>query len=272
LGGEAHVFVAGDRFGRNYYRRLTGSDHLADSLALRPLVSVQTGRRRPAVVFSASGTTPATISLVRFHTRRRCTYDGIVTEFVLAFPSTARAIGIPPAHQAVLAMLDKDMNHTGGAAVSQSLGRRDALELLNRVVTRAESNAPLLRPLTLDADQAADAGEVVPLGGKYGVGFRARVLSPAGDTVLVTGIGATDRELRRLRWVVGPRRVRLTGGMIPRTSREVRYSLRGVVSGNGTFILVDEVVDVSAQNSRLTAVDVATRDVFAAQPLALRCP
>jgi hypothetical protein len=272
LGGEAHVFVAGDRFGQDYYRRLTGSDHLADSLAQRPLVSVQTARKRSAAVFSSSGTTPATISLVRFHTRRRCTYDGIVTEFVLTFPRTARVLGIPPAHQPVVAILDNDTDHTGGAAVSPSLSRRDALELLNRVVMRAENNAPLLRPLTLEADQAADAGEVVALGARYGVGFRARVLSPAGDTVLVTGIATTDRELANIRWVVGPRRIRLTGGMIPPNSRDVRYSLRGIVSGNGSLILVDEIADVSPQESRLTAIELASRDVVAAQPLALRCP
>jgi hypothetical protein len=169
-------------------------------------------------------------------------------------------------------MLDNETDVVGGTAVSPPLSPRAALELLNRVVTRAENKAPLLRPLTLNADQAADAGEVVPLGGTYGVGFRARVLTSAGDTVLVTGIAETDRELKTLRWVVRPRRVRLTGGMIPRTSREVRYSLRGTVAGNGIIVLVDEIADVSAQNSRLTAVAIADGKVIAAQPLALRCP
>jgi hypothetical protein len=275
LGGEAHVFVAGDRFARDYYRRLTGSAHLADSLTRRPLVSVPAtrSRKRNALVLSASGTTPASIGLARFHARGRCGYDGIVTEIVVTFPTGAGSRGIPPAHKPVVALLDNDGDVRGGAgSVQPALNRRDALELLNRVVRRAESKAPLLRPLTLDADQAADAGEVVPLGSAYGVGFRARVLTPAGDTVLVTGIAATDRDLRKFRWVARPRHVRLTGGMIPRTSNEVRYSLRGIVAGNGILILVDEIADVSARNSRLTAVSVESRAVIAAQPLALRCP
>jgi hypothetical protein len=60
--------------------------------------------------------------------------------------------------------------------------------------------------------------------------------------------------------------------MIPPNSRDVRYSLRGIVSGNGSLILVDEIADVSPQESRLTAIELASRDVVAAQPLALRCP
>jgi hypothetical protein len=129
-----------------------------------------------------------------------------------------------------------------------------------------------LRPLALDADQAADAGEVVPLGWTYGVGFRARVVTTGGDTVLVTGVASTDRELGKLRWVVRPRRIRLTGGMIPRSTPGVRYSLRGSVAGNGIIILVNEIADVSARDSRVTAISVESRDIFAAQPLALRCP
>jgi hypothetical protein len=125
--------------------------------------------------------------------------------------------------------------------------------------------------LTLDADQAADAGEVVPLGESYGVGFRARVLS-GDDTLLVTGVASTDRDAHKVHWIAKPRRIRLTGGMIPRTSREVRYSLRGIVAGNGSMVLVDEIADVSAQSSRLTAIVVGSRNVFATQPLALRCP
>jgi hypothetical protein len=40
----------------------------------------------------------------------------------------------------------------------------------------------------------------------------------------------------------------------------------------GTFLLVNEIADVSARDSRATAVDPDTRRVVAAQPLALRCP
>lgn len=273
LGGEAHVFVAGDRFARDFYRSLTGSRHLTDSLAKRPLVAVQARRRRSAQVFSASGSTPATVTLARFHAPRRCGYDDIVTELVLAFPPAARGSqGAPPPHKPLVALLS-DMTFSGGAgAVQPALSRRDALELLNRVVRRAEGQAPLLRPLVLDSDQAADAGEVVPLGWSYGVGFRARVLTSGGDTVLVTGVASTDRELRRLRWVIKPRRMRLTRGMIPRTTTGVRYALRGTVAGNGILILVDEIADVSVRDSRVTAISVESGRIVAAQPLALRCP
>jgi len=50
--------------------------------------------------------------------------------------------------------------------------------------------------------------------------------------------------------------------------------LRGAVAsaGGGALLLVDEIADVSPRDSRVTAVDVATRRVVAAQPLALRCP
>lgn len=169
-------------------------------------------------------------------------------------------------------MLFNDADVRAGAVPSQSLSYEESLELLNRVVKRAESKAPLLRPLTLNADQAADAGEVVPLDRIYGVGFRARVLSAAGDTVLVTGVAVTDQAMQDLRWVVGPRRTRLEGGMIPRTSRDVRYSLRAPIAPGGSFVVIDEIADVSARASRTTARSLASGDLVAAQPLALRCP
>jgi len=274
LGGEAHVFVAGDRFARDFFRQLTGRSGLTDSLARRPLVPVQSIRRsRGSVqVLSARGSTPATLTLARFHAPRRCGYDGIVTELVLAFPAAGTGSQFAPRpHQPLVAVLAQHTTFSGGPGVLQpALSRREALALLNRVVGRAEDQASLLRPLTLDADQAADAGEVVPLGWSYGVGFRARVLTARGDTMLVTGVASTDRELRRLRWVIKPRRIRLTGGMIPRTTTGVRYSLRGSIAG--VMILVEEIADVSARDSRVTAISVESRTVIAAQPLALRCP
>jgi hypothetical protein len=97
-------------------------------------------------------------------------------------------------------------------------------------------------------------------------------MTAAGDTVLVTGIANTDPELNKLRWIVQPRRIRLKGGMIPRTTAGVRYSLRGILAAYGIIILVDEIVDVSPRDSRATAIDVDARRVVAAQPLALRCP
>ncbi|MFN2570428.1 MAG: hypothetical protein ABR537_02280 [Gemmatimonadales bacterium] len=271
LGGEAHVFYPGDRFARDYYRSVTGSSHLSDTLTRRPLVAIQPRHQRSAKVFSANGAAPATVTLARFHAPGACGYDGVITELVLAFRPTANQ-GTPPPHKPVVAIFDGGMSIGAGGTVLPALTRHDALDLLNRVVARVESGAPLLRPLVVDADQAADAGEVVALASGYGVGFRARVLKNGADTVLVTGVAATDRELRRLRWVIRPRQVRLTAGMIPRTATAVRYSLRGGVAVNGGLILVDEIADVSARESRATVIDLDTRRVIATQPLALHCP
>jgi hypothetical protein len=275
LGGEAHVFVASDRFARDFYRQLTGSRRLSDSLRRRPLVAVETRRARSATVLSASGAAPARLTLARFHAPQTCGYAGIVTELVLAFPpGSAAGRSTPRSHVAVVALLDAPPFAGGAGSLRPVLNRSAALDLVNRVVHRAESVATLLRPLVLDADQSADAGEVVSLGSRYGVGFRARFVTRAADTMLVTGVATTDLERNDVRWVVRPQRIRLTGGMIPRASAGVRYSVRGTVAGQGggTLLLLDEITDVSARDSRATAVDPATRRVIAAQPLALRCP
>jgi hypothetical protein len=272
LGGEAHVFVADDRFSRSYYERLTGSTHLKDSLARRALIPLPPPRsRRRAQVFASSGATPATVTLVRFHAPGACGYQGIVTEFVLAFPPTSAGAHPPAPHAPVVAILTDGTTTTGPTPTQPPLSRQSALSLLNSVVARAIGGDSLLRPLALDPDQAADAGEVVPLMSSYGVGFRARVLRSDGDTALITGVASTDRDVKRLRWVIQPRHVRLTGGMIPATSGGVRYSLRGAVEP-GALILVDEFTDISARNSRATARSLESGEIFAAQPLALRCP
>lgn len=277
LGGEAHVFIADDRFAREFYRQLTGNNRLTDTLERRLLVAVEMRKARSATVLSAKGAAPARVTLARFHAPQTCGYAGIVTELVLAFPpGGAAGRSTPPSHVTVVALLDAPPFSGGAESAPSALSRRGALDLVNRVASRAENTARLLRPLVLDPDQAADAGEVVPLGSRYGVGFRARFVTSSSDTTLVTGVAATDLELRELRWVVPPERTRLTGGMIPRTSPGRRYSVRGTVSGagpgDGTLLLLDEIVDVSARESRATAVDPATRRVVAAQPLALRCP
>jgi len=273
------VFVAGDRFARDFYRQLTGSGRLSDSLARRSLVAVEARTARRATVLSASGAAPARLTLARFHAPRTCGYAGIVTELVLAFPPAGGGgRSTPRSHVAVVALLDAPPFAGGAGPQRSTLTRANARELVNRVAQRAESvsrgpRAALLRQLTVDADQAADAGEVVALGTGYGVGFRARVVTTVSDTLLLTGIAATDIELRALRWVVRPRRMRLTGGMI-RATTGVRYSLRGTVagSGGGTLLLLHEIADVAVRDSRATAVDADTRRVVAAQPLALRCP
>jgi len=77
LGGEAHVFVTGDRFARDLYRDLTGSGRLADSLGRRPRVSVAPRKAHRATVLSANGATPARLTLARFHAAETCGYPGI---------------------------------------------------------------------------------------------------------------------------------------------------------------------------------------------------
>ena len=281
LGGEAHVFIADDGFARDFYRQLTGNGRLMDALEGRLLVAVDARQARSATVLSANGAAPARVTLARFHAPQTCGYAGVVTELVLAFPPGGGAgRSTPPSHVTVVALLDAPPFAAGAGPARPALSAADARTLVRRVADRAEiatRGAPLglLHPPALDADQAADAGEVVPAGSRYAVGFRATfVPGSSADTMLITGVAVTDPGLHELRWIVRPQRTRLTGGMIPRTSTGVRYSVRGTVAGpgGGTLLLLDEIADVSARDSRAMAVDAATRHVVAAQPLALRCP
>jgi hypothetical protein len=291
LGGEAHVFVADDRFARDFYRQLTQGKDLMDALEGRPLVAVDARNSRSVTVLSANGAAPARLTLARFHAAQTCGSPTIVTELVLAFPpGGAGGRSIPPSHKTVVALLDTPPFAGGAGSLRPVLSTADARALVRRVADRAENatrgaRIGLLHPPTIDADQAADAGEVVGLGSSYAVGFRATFAASSSentiDTTLITGVATTDLDLHELRWVVGPRRMRLHGGMIAspavgltkRRDQGVRYSLRGAVSsGNEALLLVDEIADVSARDSRVTAIDVTTRRVVAAQPLALRCP
>jgi hypothetical protein len=220
------------------------------------------------------------MTLARFHAPQTCGYAGVVTEVVLAFPpNVAGGRSAPSSHMSVVALFDQAF--AGGPTTSRPmLSTGAAMALIRRVADRAENatrgpRLGLLHAPTLNADQAADAGEVVPLGADYAVGFRASFVGGgAGDTTLITGVAVADTALHRLRWVVRPQRLRLVHGMIRRTNSGVRYSLRGAVTGHrgSRLLLVDEVADVSPRDSRATAVDVETRRVVAAQPLALRCP
>jgi hypothetical protein len=278
LGGEAHVFVASDRFARDLYQDLTGNGRLSDSLERRPLLPVEARRSRSATVLSASGAAPARLTLARFHARGTCGHPGIVTELVLAFPpSGSGGRSTPPSHVTVVALLDEMPFAAGPGSTRPALTRMSARELVNRVAQRAESvtrnpRAALIRQLALDADQAMDAGEVVPFAGGYAVGFRARYTAAAADTLLITAVATTDLELRELHWVVRPERLPLRGGVI-QSARATRYSLRGAIpgAGRGTLLLLQEIADVSARDSRATAVDAQTGRTVAAQPLALRC-
>lgn len=272
LGGEAHVFIAGDKLARDWYRRLTRGGALRDALARRPLIAVEDRAGTAATVLSTSGSAPARVTLARFHAAGTCGQDEIVTELVLAFPPGGRP---PTAHTAVVALVGGATFSGGPGTPSRTLARAQALALLGNVVKRAEPRLELLAPLALDADRAADAGEVVPLQrGRYAVGFRARVRG-APDTLLLTGVAEADSTAAAVRWIVRPARGKLTGGMLTASAGGVhRYSVRGAVAGpgGGPLLLLDEIADVSARDSRAIAIDPATRRTVAAQPLALRCP
>ena len=281
LGGEAHVFITGDAFARDFYHALTGRHNLMDALEGRQLVAVDGRTARRATVLSAHGAAPARVTLARFHAPQSCGYAEVVTELVLAFPpGGAAGRAAPPSHTTVVALLDAPPFAAGPGPSGPTLSTTAARGLIRSVADRAEraTRGPsmgMLHPPALDADQSADAGEVVALSDGYGVGFRATFVRTIGenavDTSLITGVAATDTALHRLRWVVRPRRLRLHGGSV---TGGVRYSLRGAVvrADGGSLLLVDEFADVAAHDSRATVVDVETRRVIAAQPLALRCP
>ena len=276
------MFVADDRFARDFYRQLTRDKDLMDALEGRPLVAVDARNSPSVTVLSANGAAPAQVTVARFHAPQTCGSPAIVTEMVLAFPAGgAGGHSTPPSHMTVVALLDEPAFAGGVGPRRASLTRAAARDLVNRVAQHAESvsrgtRAMLVRQLSVDPDQAADAGEVVPLGSGYAVGFRARYVTGASDTLLVTGVAATDVELRELRWVIRPLRVGLRGGRmrVPAGRPAVRYSVRGAVAGigGGMLLLLDEIADVLVRDSRATAVDPVTRRVLAAQPLALRCP
>ena len=252
------------------------------------LVAIDARDSRRAAVLSANGAAPARLTLARFHAPGTCGAPDIVTELVLAFPPGGASRHAAPSHGSVVALLDADpVARSASTPLAAPLGAAAARSLIRRVADRAEQatrgpSMGLLHPPTVDADQSTDAGEVVALSDGYGVGFRATFVRTIGqnaiDTSLITGVAATDTALHRLRWVVRPKRLRLHGGVIaasPNTKTPgARYSVRGAVlrADGGALLLIDEFADVSAHDSRATAVDARTGQVVAAQPLALRCP
>src|SRR2546423_8653292 len=154
LGGEAHVFITGDDFARDFYRELIGRGSLHDALEGRQLVAVEARPARSATVLSANGAAPARLTLARFHAPLSCGYPGLVTELVLAFPpGGAAGRSVPPSHVTVVALLDAPPFAAGPGPARPALSRSNALELVNRVAQRAES--ALLRPLVTDPAHAA---------------------------------------------------------------------------------------------------------------------
>ncbi len=254
------MFIADDRFARDFYHELTGKRGLMDALEGRQLIAVEPGPGRSATVLSANGAAPARLTLARFHAPRTCGPAALVTELVLAFPPGG-TVGrsAPPSHVTIVALLDAAPFAAGGGTTLRALPTLDAMALVRRVADRGElatrgPSAGLLHAPSLGADLAIDAGEVVPLRSQYAVGFRASFVRTVGesttDTLLITGVAVTDPELRHLHWVVRPIRLRLVRGMIARAT-----------AGR-----------LAPRDSRATAVDVNSRRIIAALPLALRCP
>lgn len=273
LGGEAHVFVADDRFARDFYRELTGG-RLDDTLAGHALVALEPRAIRGATVLSARGAAAARLTLVRFHAPQSCGSPARVTELVLAFPpGGASGRSTPPSHVTVVALLDAPPLARGADPQPKPLSQRKSLELVNQVATRAESRGSLVASLTLDPDKSADAGEVIAVSpARYAVGLRAR-FRVGNDTLLVTAVAVTDTGAHNVHWVVRPVRSPLINGMI-QSGKASRYSLRGAVArpDAAPLLLLDEIADVSPGDSRASAVDPETGRVVATQPLALRCP
>jgi hypothetical protein len=276
------VFVADDRFARTLYRDLGGNGNLVDALEGKPLLAMDASKARSATVLSANGAAPARLTLARFHAPQTCGSPGLVTELVLAFPpGGAGGRTTPPSHVTVVALLDGPPFAGGAGRSARVLLPAESRALVRHAAERAENatrgtSLGLLHVPAVDADQAADAGEVIPVGSRYAVGFRATFAASVAenriDTTLISGVATTDLDLHEVRWVVRPRRMRLHGGMI---AQGVRYSLRGRVGGGpggGALLVIDEIADVSPRDSRATVVDPETRRVVAAQPLALRCP
>src|SRR6185295_15372118 len=173
-------------------------------------------------VLSANGAAPARLTLARFHAPPTCSSPAIVTELVLAFPpGGAGGRSTPPSHVTVVALLDAAPFAVGAGKQRPRLATADALALVRGVADRAEvvtrgRQLGLLHPPALDADQAADAGEIVALRTQYAVGFRATFVATGEnrtDTTLISGVAVTDPDMRELHWVVRPQRLRLRRGM-----------------------------------------------------------
>ena len=301
LGGEVHLFVANDAFTRAVYARVVRTGQGGSSLPVsldsafrtRRLVTLAAERvaARPqgpgyfdATILHARGAVPATLELIRLHRLGDCSGSEAVTELVYSFPQAALP-AVPPSHATVAALFRAPAYlqavPTGSA---KDLDRDAARRLASRVAeAAAPSSAELLAPrLTLDAETASDAADVLPMptGGegasRYAVAVRARFrASPAGpDTLLASAVAVTDTGLTRLRWVMRPVRAKLSGGVLGE-GKGVRFVLRGAVVNpaprGAPLLLLERVAEVDAGQSRLLAVESRTRRIVAASPLALRC-
>lgn len=308
LGGEVHLFVADTAFTRLVYELVVRPNQGGDpppsfdsafNAPPRRVLSLAAERipGRPkdpgyfdATILHAAGAIPAALTLIRLHRPGDCSaaVPGAVTELVYSFPQAALPV-VPPSHTTVAGVFRSPPYLRSDTATPPGLDREAARRLVARVARAAERRtapqppregagdtaAAVVRRLVLDADQATDAGEALPLSGRdvgrFAVAARVRYRQPAGDTVFVSAVAITDTGLVHMHWVMRPVRARFAGNLL---AEGVRYALRGVVVYPPTereLLLVDRIADVEAGAARRLAVDPWQRRVVAAQPLALRC-
>jgi hypothetical protein len=284
LGGEVHLLVPGDDFARALYERIEGARPYDSAFIRRPLITFDADSLRrdarddpaAATILSSGGAVPARLSLVRWHAAAMCSPPGVVTELVYRYDQ-GDLPRVPRAHSIVIGVLGT--RQEARALPSRRRRRIDSTAvLLDRMALAAgrsgrsrDTVVLLVRPVS-DPDRAIDAGEAIPLdssGSPLATGVRARIRTTRGDTLFVGGIALAGSG-RHFTWVIGPLRAPLSGGV---TSAR-RPVLRGATAGlraHHSLLIVDEMADVAAADSRTIVVDPGTRRLLASQPLALRC-
>ena len=302
LGGEVHLYVADTNFSRRVFERLIRPRLLHDATSIDSAF----GRRRvlsldadslpramqdsvDATILAESGVVPAQLSLVRLHARGACTEEGPVTELVYRFRREDLGYG-PRAHATVVGLLRPVGTVPIAVAlpVAPSGARARALLVVtalaaSRVTTHLASPEETLLALpTLDAEREDDAGEMLAIAGASDGGSSSRVavavrarLGAGSDTSLVSGVAITDGAQTVLGWVMAPMRSRLSAGPAPveRRTGALRYVLHGRVAypPSGALLLIDQIDDVRARDSRVLIVDPGSGQLLATQPLALTC-
>ena len=298
LGSEVHLFVADSAFTQQVYDSLlrprlgAKAPAVPDSaFGARAVLTVSAERipTRPtipgyydATILFPGGASPADLVLVRLHQPGRCGAAGAVVELVYSFPQAAAPL-VPKAHTTVVGYFREPAffaeQRRPAAAPPDTTARRLLAGLARAAARRTAphraAHESLAAPLAPDPDAEADAGDVIRLaGGAFAGALRARVVAGPGDTALVSGVALIDAAGQPSRWLLGPTRAALRGGVM-RGAAPPRYVLRGAVAfppEHGVLLVIDAIFDVSPRASRSFVVDPRTRRVVAAQPLALHCP
>jgi hypothetical protein len=238
-----------------------------------------------ATILAETGVVPAQLSLVRLHARGACTEEGPVTELVYRFRREDLGFG-PRAHTTVVGLLRPVGRVPTAITPPPAPGGARARTLLvvtalagSRATTGLDApQEALLAIPTLDPNREDDAGEVLSLTGtletdaRVAVAVRAR-FSFAGDSSLLSGVALTDGAQTVLGWLLAPVRARLSSEGASKGAGALRYVLRGRVAYPpvGSLLLVDQIDDVRARNSRTLIIDPASGRLLATQPLALAC-